>query len=412
MAKMKTILHVDINSYFATLLQQENPYLRGKALGVVKDEGRTCLIAVSKEAKRYGIKTGCRLQEAQQLCPQILTVPAAFDRYLDATRRLKKVFTTIAPDVFIYSLDEAFVDVTLCRKYIYPDVQHLGQLVQQQIKQELGEWVTCNVGISHNRFLAKLASEIAPKGSVMHITEENKDAVLASVSFADVCGVGYRLEKKLAQLAIFNPYQIRMCDPAQLELLVGPFWKKELLKIAYGEETHLLGLVDTPPAHMKSVGRSITGYHLYDNELAIRKILYNLMEEVTYKVRRMDLAGRYIWIGLQGHDQFWGAHQTLSYYVRHTSEMFQVAYHQLYSQWQREFPVIKFMVGMSLLKPMSEIAQPLFGQFHQREKVYQAMDKISQKYGLFTLRSGSLLNQEIIRPEVTGFLGDRQYYGL
>lgn len=412
MTTPRTILHVDINSYFATLLQQENPYLRGKPMGVVKSEGRTCLIAVSKEAKKYGIQTGCRLKEARELCPEILPVPAAFDRYLDATYRLKKIFTSIAPEVFIYSLDEAFIDITDCREYLYQHPQQVGQLIQQQIKQDLGEWVTCNVGISHNRLLAKMASEIAPKGSVLEINEENKDAVLASVSFRDVCGIGYRLEKKLATLDIHNPYQIRLCDPAQLELVVGPFWKQELLKMAYGEEPHLFQQVDQPPEHMKSVSRSITGYHLYDDEAAIKRILYNLMEEVTYKVRRMELAGRYIWIGLNGHDGHWSAHQTLKYHVNHTSEMFKIAYYELYKSWKREFKVIKFMVGLSLLAPVSKVPQPLFGNQRQQEKIYQAMDKISNKYGLFTLRSGSLLNQEVIRPEVTGYLGDRQYYDL
>lgn len=408
----KTILHVDINSYFATLLQQENPYLRGKPMGVVKSEGRTCLIAVSKEAKKFGIQTGCRLKDARMLCPEIMAVPATFDRYLDVTKRLKNIFTSLAPNVFIYSLDEAFVDITECRTYLYKSPRALAEHIQQRIKEELGVWVTCNIGISHNRLLAKMASEIAPKGSIFEIDESNKDAVLASVSFADVCGVGFRLQQKLATLDVHNPYQIRLCDHDQLELIVGPFWKKELLKIAYGEEPHLFHQVDAPPEHMKSVGRSVTGYHLYDKEDAIKKILYNLMEEVTYKVRRMDLAGRYVWISLYGHETKWKAHQTLNHYIRHTSEMFKIAYYELYKSWPREFKVIKFRVGLGLLEPLTQVPQPLFGNYSQQEKVYQAMDALSDKYGLFTLRSGSLLQQEIIRPEITGFLGDRQYYGL
>ncbi len=93
----KTILHVDINSYFATLLQQENPALRDRPLGVTKGEGRTCLIATSKEAKKFGIKTGMRLKEALPLYPKLITAPAEFERYLDATKRLKKLFESIAP---------------------------------------------------------------------------------------------------------------------------------------------------------------------------------------------------------------------------------------------------------------------------------------------------------------------------
>lgn len=410
--QQKTILHVDINSYFATLLQQENPKLRGKPIGVVKDLGRTCIIAASKEAKLKGVTTGCRLKDARRLCPQLITIPASFERYLDATRRLKNIFNSISPHVYIYSLDEAFIDVSDCRAHLYPNISELGKNIQNKIKAELGEWVTCNVGISYNRLLAKIASEIAPKGSIFTISEENHDQILATVSFKDVCGIGYRLEKKLRLLGVTTPYQIRFFSIEDLEPLFGPFWAKELLRIAYGEDSLNLQLIDKKQEQMKSVGRSITGYHLYDNEKDIASILYNLMEEVTYKVRKMNLAGRYLGIFLTGEGQYWSSHRTLKYYIRHTSEMFKILHGELYGAWQRNFKIIKFAVRLSLLEHVSKVPQPLFLDYHRREKAYMAMDAISNKYGLFTLRSGRLLNQPVIRPEVTGFLGDKTYYNL
>ncbi|MCD8526685.1 hypothetical protein LRY65_00525, partial [Candidatus Woesebacteria bacterium] len=83
-------MHVDINSYFATLLQQENPALRGRPVGILKDVGRTCVIAASKEAKKLGVGTGTSAYEAKRLAPEIVFLPAEFARYLDATKRLKK----------------------------------------------------------------------------------------------------------------------------------------------------------------------------------------------------------------------------------------------------------------------------------------------------------------------------------
>ena len=270
----KSILHVDINSYFATLLQQENPHLRGKPIGVIKDVGRSCLIAASKEAKTYGVATGCRLRDAQVLCPQIQAIPATFERYLDATKRLQKVFQAIAPSVHIYSLDEAFIDITDCRHYLYPDAQQLGVAIQNHIKNELGEWVTCNVGIAENRLLAKIASETTAKGTVLEITSENKDALLARTTFDQVCGIGYRLSKKLALLNVTVPYQIRFIAREDLEALVGTFWTNELYKIAYGQETHMLKQIDRYQEHMKSVGRSITGYRLYTKDKEIQSICF------------------------------------------------------------------------------------------------------------------------------------------
>ncbi len=407
-----TILHVDINSYFATLLQQENPKLRGKPIGVVKDVGRTCLIAASKEAKTYGVKTGSRLKEAKLHCPQILPIPASFERYLDATYRLKQIFRSISPDVYIYSLDEAFIDISDCLTHLYSSPDQAAYQVRAAIKRDLGEWVTCSVGISHNRLLAKLASEVSEPDSITTIDHSTKDAFLASTPFSDVCGIGYRLEKKLQRLGVSTPYQIRFFSQEELLPLFGPFWSAELHNIAYGEESHVLKLIDRELPHMKSVGRSITGYKLYTDQHDIKRILLNLMEETTYKVRKMKLAGRYVWIKLYGHEQHWQAHRTLSHYVRHTSELFDILYNQLYLRDKPDFPVIKFAVRLGLLKPLIETPQPLFQSWHQREAAYQAMDAISDRYGLFTLRSGALLNQPVIKPEVTGFLGDRTYYGL
>lgn len=408
------ILHVDINSYFATLLQQENPHLRGKPLGVLKSAGRSCLIATSKEAKQYGIKTGISLYEARKLYRDIKTVPAEFDRYLDCTKRLKRLFVELAPDVSIFSLDEAFIDLTPCAR-LYPDAQEFGRLVQAKIKAELGEWVTCNVGISHNRLLAKLASEISPPDSIFEITEHNKDAILAQAEFKDVCGIGHRLEKKLRRLGITNPYMINFYSQEELLPTFGPFWSKELQRIGRGEDSHILQLssqAERAVQPMKSVGRTITGYKLASDEQHIKQVLYNLTEEVIYKVRKMDMAGRHVGVALWGEEQSWYAHRTLKYYVRQTSELFELLYGQLYRSWQREFKVIKFGVFLSQLKPMAQVPISLLPDWHKRERVSRAVDAVTEKYGLFTVKPATMLGFQMIRPEVTGWLGDKKYHGL
>lgn len=403
-------LHIDINSYFATLLQQENPHLRGRPVGVLKSEGRTCVIAASKEAKTYGVRTGCGRSEAQQLAPNIVFVPAPFDMCLASTKRLNTLFADIVPDYEIFSLDEAFLYVGNCRR-LYPDSVALGQRIQQRIKVELGEWVTCNVGLGPNRFLAKMAGEIAPKGTVFEIHEGNLDATLARVSFADTCGIGFRLEKRLRRLGATTPYGIRLIPNDQLEKEFGPYWSVELRKMAWGREPAFLER-DNKDQPMKSVSRSITGYKLCNDEANIQRVLYNLTEEVAYKVRRLGMAGRYVSIGLSGDDQSWYRHLTLQRYVRQTSELFELLYHRLYRSWQRSFPVIRYWVGLGMLKEEASLPRPWFPQWERQEKLSTALDSISGKYGLFTVRSGLLAQGHIIRPEVTGYLGDKQYQFL
>lgn len=408
----RRIAHIDINSYFATLLQQENPLLRGKPVGVLKSEGRSCIIAASKEAKKLGVRTGDYLKNIGSLAAKLTLVPAEFDRYLDCTKRLKRLFDSLAPDVDIFSLDEAFVDLTHCQ-HLYPDMHVFGSLVQQTIKAELGEWVTCNVGLSHNRLLAKVASEISDPDSVFEINEHNKDAILARVEFKDVCGIGARLEKKLRMLGIEHPYSLNLWSEADLRPFFGPFWTPELKRIGRGEDSHILRLVDRKRDDaMKSVGRTITGYGLCDDERQIKQVLYNLTEELIHKVRKMDMAGRHIGISLWGHEVSWYAHRTLQYYVNHTRELFDLLYNGLYGPWQRSFKVIKYGVFLSHLKPMSQISQSLLPEWHKHERISQAIDKVTAKYGLFTIKPASLTNFKMIRPEVTGYLGDKKYYGL
>jgi DNA polymerase IV len=412
-ATPRTILHVDINSYFATLLQQENPSLRGKPLGVLKGPGRTCLIAVSKEAKKFGVQTGSRLKDARLYCPHILTLPAEFDRYLDATYRLHRIFQSISPDIYIFSLDEAFIDVTACQPFLYTSPRALAEEIQRRIAAELGEWVTCSVGISHSRLLAKLGSSIAPKGGILEITPENQDAMLASAEFSDVCGVGYRLEQKLKLIGVTSPYHLRMASAAELTTVVGPFWAEELQKIADGRDPLFLQRLDEPAnPHMKSVSRSITGYSLCHDENQIRAVLLNLSMEAMSKARHMKLVGRQPSISLSGHDQRWGLHRTLPHPVTNVSEFFDVIYHQLYRSWERSFPIIKFVVRLSLLSPQEHWSLPLSKTWQRHEQLHQAIDQLTERYGLFTVRPGTLLSQPLIRPEVTGFLGDRTYLGL
>lgn len=418
--RSKTVLHIDMNSYFATLLQQENPHLRGKPVGVLKDVGRTCLIAASKEAKRYGVKTGWLLRDAKKVCPDIICVPASFRRYLDATKRLEQIFHSLSPDVYIYSLDEAFVDVTECLHYLYPDALSVARIVRQKIFRELGSWVTCSIGIAQNRFLAKMASETTAADSILAITEHNRDSILASTPFDQVCGIGLRLSKKLHTLGITVPYQIRFYTEEDLVKVVGPFWAKELLTMAYGEEPHLLRQIDRPATRMKSVGRSITGYRLYNDVEETKVILMNLIEEVMHKVRVMGLAGRYVWVKLYGsprsqqiindggagHDRSWKAHQTTKYPICDERQMFEIISQLLTSFWRRRFPIIKFAVRLGLL----EVAPlPLLAEDQRRARVASAIDSMNAKYGLFTVRSGRLLKHDLIKPEVTGFLGDRLY---
>lgn len=403
-------VHVDINSYFATLLQQENPLLRNRPIGVTKAEGRTCIIAASKEAKQFGVKTGCRLAEARALCPKILPVPASFEMCLSATRRLRDLFTSLVPDVEIFSLDEVFMNLTPCQ-HMYPNPHHFGALVQRRIQETLGSWVTCNVGIGQSRLLAKMTSEISPKGSITEVTEENMLTLFAEAPFSAVCGIGRRLEQRLKIIGVRSLFQIPLVGDEELIQAVGPFWADQIRRMSRGEDPDLLHRVHTDTI-MKSVSRTITGYGLCNSEETIKRVLYNLTSEVIAKVRAMELAGRRVSVFLEGRDQSWGSHLTSQSHIQHTTEMFSYLYGRLYKAWKRTFPIIRFGVALSLLKEQAEIQAQLLPEWHKQERLESAVDIVREKYGMFAVRSALLTNGPIIKQEVTGYLGDKKFYGL
>src|SRR3990167_6064025 len=161
----RIVLHADLNSFFAMAEQQANPLLRKKPVGIVKAKGRTCIIAASVEAKKYGVVTGCRVGDAKKLCPDIILVPADFAKYEYLSYRFINLCRQFSDNCEVFSLDECFLDVTESQKF----------------------------------FLK------SPK----RISHENKLRVLDQSDLMDVCGLGFGLYKHLKALGINSFEQIR-----------------------------------------------------------------------------------------------------------------------------------------------------------------------------------------------------------
>lgn len=401
---MGTIFHVDLNSYFATVEQQQNPFLRGRPVGVVKDKGRTCVIAASVEAKKFGVRTGSLTGEARLKCPEIVLIPGDFDKYWSFTKRLKSLFESLSPDVEIFSLDEAFIFAPA--RQDKKDREACARHIQERIYEELGEWVTASVGISFNKTLSKLAGEFAPKGGFFEIDEDNLIWALLNGELTDICGIGPRLERKLKTLGVESPLEILFWDEKILEFVFGKFWGPELKRLAEGKNSHVLELSNNR-VEMKQVGRTTTFFKLVSDEVEVRRTMRNLVEEVALKARQMGMAGRYVAVFLQGKDQSWCKHQTLKYYVRHGEEIFKIL-SSFFNKRQR-FAVIRVGVFLGMLKPVSEISQCWLPAWQKAERVTAAVDKINEKYGYLTVRPASLAGGPLLYPEVTGYLGDKVY---
>jgi DNA polymerase-4 len=402
----RLILHADLNSFFASVEQQANPYLRGKPVGIIKALGRSCVIACSNEAKLFGVKTGMVLSEVKQKCPEIILVPAEFPKYFSVTRQFINLCSQYTDTMEIFSLDEVFLDLTRTEA-LFGHALLVAYEIQNRLKQEIGDWLGCSIGIAENKLLAKLASGMAPRKGVVFVDEYTKKKLLAQAPFEEVCGIGYRLTARLNRMGIFNLPQI-LATPDELLLAeFGPFWAKELKRLARGEDdSPLITLKDLADA--QSVSRTYTLMENTCDQKQIKALIRNLVEEAAWKLRQLGLAGRQFGIAVRGDNLSQVGHLTQKYFLDDGREIFDQVY-RLYTSWHWSHPVRFVGVWISLLTRKNWLPLPLLEQDQHTSKLLQAIDELNQRYGEHTLYPAVMLYHQLIRPEVNGYLGDKQF---
>lgn len=411
----RTILHVDLNSFFATAEQQANPRLRGKPVGIIKAQGRTCVIAASVEAKRYGVRTGTDVFEARRLCPQIILVPADFDKYADITYRFINICQSYSPLCEVFSLDECFIDITETEKLL-GGVLTIAFEIKERLRTEIGDWMSCSIGISHNKLLAKLAGEQIKPDGLFLITEDNMIDVLDKSELMDVCGLGFGLNRHLRELAIGSFPKLRAKPLSFLHKHFGPFWSVHLYNISRGiDKSPVVAICEIPDA--KSVGRTYTTHRNLYKKSEILKLVRNLCEEVAAKARQMGLAGRYVGLTLRGPsfvktsegkgvESYYG-HRTLKNSIDDGKRLFDICA-SIIGDWK--MPYVRFCgVTLGMLARKDYMSTPLFPSDRQRDDLISAVDKVNNHFGDYTVFPAQLLGIPIIMPEVNGYFGDCRY---
>ncbi len=222
------VLFVDMNSFFASCEQQVNFYLRNRPVGVCVYPGKFgCIIAPSIEAKRFGVKTGMRLNDAMIICPELVPLETNPERYRQFHVKIMAVLKKYSNDVFPKSIDEAIVDLTHY-SFVHKDVLQVAKTIKQDIANEVGDWLKCSIGVAPNYFLAKLASDIQKPDGLTIIDNQNIDAVLAKLKLTDLPGIGNNTMIRLNKGGITTPLQMRYASPENLKAILrsvlGFYW--------------------------------------------------------------------------------------------------------------------------------------------------------------------------------------------
>ncbi|MBS1949792.1 MAG: DNA polymerase IV [Cytophagales bacterium] len=229
------IMFIDMNSFFASCEQQVNFWLRGRPVGVCTYTGKYgCIIAPSIEAKKNGVKTGMRLNDAIQICPDLVPLETHPNRYREYHIKIMNILRQYSEDVIPKSIDEAIIDLT-AYKLIYKnlaDLEKLARQIKKDIREKVGDWLRCSIGIAPNAFLAKLGSDIQKPDGLIVIMPENIDAVLSKLKLVDLPGIGNGMSERLMNAGIYTPLQLRHTKPdflrAACKSVVGFYWYQRL----------------------------------------------------------------------------------------------------------------------------------------------------------------------------------------
>ncbi len=404
---MPIILHIDMNSYFASVEQQANPFLRGKPIGITgKHQKRSIVATASVEAKRLGVKTAMSTWEAKRICPSLILYPGDTEKYSDITRRFNRIYREFTDHVEEFSVDESFLDLT---EYVsdYFGATCIALAIRERLKTELGEWITASIGIASSKLMAKLSSEsMKPNG--LTVTPPHRVLDLLDHSpLRNLCGIGPRIEQRLNALGIFTFEQLRYFP---LELLVDEFhsygfW---LHNAAWGRETSSVSTVrrraDTSP---KSYGHSYTLPYDTDHPKEMQRYLLGLADRVAWRMRRDGRSAKQIQVYVRYHD-FSGMGQQV--HLREPTAngltLFKTAWGMI-EQWRDDTKRVR-LLGISAAELCdSDEPQTLFQKERRVRRLQYALDRLQQRYGAGVWTRASLLDVQF-KARSSGFHFDHE----
>lgn len=390
-------MHIDLNSCFATIEQQANPLLRGKPIVVAAySTPNGCVLAPSVEAKRLGIKTGMRVKEARILCRDVVVRTPDPAKYRDVHVKFKKIFSDYSDKVTPKSIDEAIIDFR-GMEGLRLDLVKIGREIKQRMKTEIGEWIVCSVGISTNRFLAKLAASLHKPDGLDVITHKNLVEIFEKISLLDLNGINVRYQARLNAYGIFTPMDFLRAACATLE-------KKVFLSIC-GRQWYerVRGYeVDDIEFRTKSIGQQYALKKPTANPAELGPMMMKLCEKMGRRLRKKGYTAHGIHVGMAYRDgTTWHRGRMTDSELYTTMELYKKAL-LVFNQQPEVKEVTHLSVSCYELRPSDTAQMSLFDidQTKQR-KAADAMDEINDRWGEFVITPALMMGMgEIILDRI------------
>lgn len=381
----KIILCIDMDAFFASVEQKANPRLKGKPIAVIGSGARTVITTASYEARKFGVKTGMNVYEARKLCPHLILVIGDNEKYTYTCRELETIYNRFTPDVEIYSIDEAFLDVTSSH-HLFGGAEEIGRSIKKSVNEIFG--INCTVGIASNILLAKLASDLGKPDGLKWIKPENVESELKDLPVKELWGIGSKITERLVAMGIRTCGELGRKPASLLRNKFG----------IYGETLKAMGMgrcnrpVQTKPEEPKSIGHSMTlPTDIWERE-KIEAYLLKLSEMVGRRARRYGYMGRTISLIIRYADfETFSRQSTLQDFTNDTHDIYRGALEILRGIRLRDKIRLLGVCLSSLI--MDPHQMPLIKGERKRKAILGAMDYVNDRYGDFKLTWASYIAQ-------------------
>ncbi|KFF19352.1 DNA polymerase IV [Flavobacterium hydatis] len=274
MPTYRKIIHIDMDAFYASVEQMDNPFLRGKPLAVGGSENRGVVSAASYEARKFGVRSAISGVLAKKYCPELIFVPPRFDRYKEISRKIHKIFHEYTDLVEPLSLDEAYLDVTVNKKG-NPSASLLAQEIRQRIFNEVG--ITASAGISINKFVAKVASDYNKPNGQKTVNPDEVVPFLEELPIRKFYGVGKVTTEKMYQLGIFTGTDLKS---KSLEFLEKHFGKSGTFYY------HVVRGVHNSEVKADRITKSVAAEHTFDVNLSSEIFMLEQLERIAISLER------------------------------------------------------------------------------------------------------------------------------
>ena len=386
-----TVMHVDLNSCFASVEQQANPLLRDKPVVVAAyTTGNGCILAASREAKKLGIKTGMYVRDGKYIYPRLVVLPPDPEKYRWVNRKLKTLLSSYTANLSVESIDEMVMDLAGTPAIARQTMSDIGHEIKGCIKKEVGDWLTVSIGIAPNRYLAKVASGLHKPDGLDVITKETIFDVFATIQLEDLCGIKEGVGRRLRVAGIGTP--VELCR-ASATMLIHALHSKT----GYSWWQRLHGWEDPTSfdgSQQKTFGQSFAlGKPRVPQDPQFWKILSQLIVKMGRRLRADGFVARGIHVSCLFRDYaHWGKGHLAEIAIFADSDFFHWAHILLVGAPAK--PVRILAVTSYDLLPAGTGQMTLWNTDSKKRNITQALDSIADRWGEFTVTPARMLSME------------------